>query len=126
MWLYKSRVQDVDVVTQMFAVFKREPRWEESLVEWMAKLRSSCAVLHPQRVCRLICSLGWRNWCHKVNIKVAFWLLMGSAMTISGKWCCSVDCAPSRASSCWRLWFTSRVVCSPTFLLSGSVAVHVF
>ena len=44
MWLYRSTVEERDVVTQVLAVCKKEPGWKESLVEWLAKLGSSCAV----------------------------------------------------------------------------------
>ena len=42
--LHMSTIEDADVVTQVLAVLKRGSGWEESLVEWMAELRSSCAV----------------------------------------------------------------------------------
>ena len=44
MWLYMSTLDEVDVATQVLAVFKGEPGWEELLVDWIAKLRSSCAM----------------------------------------------------------------------------------
>ena len=83
MWLYTSTLEDVEVVTQVVAVFKREPEWKESLVEWMAKLRSSFAVFLNPVSCRLICLLGRRKWCQEIYINVTFWLLLTSAMLIS-------------------------------------------
>ena len=41
-WLVKATVEGFGVSNQVLASFRRDPHWEQLLMEWMARLRSGC------------------------------------------------------------------------------------